>query len=361
MSSIGKKIKTVVVDDSPFMRKIITDVLQSDHEIQVIGVAKNGKQAIDTIIELRPDVVTLDIEMPIMDGLETLKLIMREHPVSVVMLSSLTHQGAEATMNALALGAVDFIQKPSSLFSFNGENLKIEMIEKIKAAYKAKVVDEHKCFSKVDVEKPKVITKDFMHSLKTKNIIAMGTSTGGPRALQSIIPQIPKNFPGSFLIVQHMPAGFTKSLADRLNGISSVTVKEAEDEEEILPSHVYIAPGSHHLKVKKNSTGQLLVSLSQEQPVSGHRPAADVLFQSLAKTTLKDMNIIGVIMTGMGSDGSNGLKELKSKKLAHIIAQDEESCVIYGMPKSAVKAGIVDEIVPLEKIIDRIVNRVGVS
>ncbi|AOY77297.1 protein-glutamate methylesterase/protein-glutamine glutaminase [Clostridium formicaceticum] len=361
MTSIRRKIRTVIVDDSPFMRKIIADVLQNDDAIQVIATAKNGKQAIETIIALKPDVVTMDIEMPVMDGLEALKTIMQKYPVPVIMLSSLTHHGAEATITALELGAVDFIQKPSSLFHMQGENLKIEMIQKIKAAYQIKVEKNHEVLREVGIEKnTAAVESPKINSTKTKNIIAVGTSTGGPRALQSIIPQIPQNFPGSFLIVQHMPAGFTKSLAQRLNSISAVTVKEAEESEEVLPAHVYIAPGNYHLKVKKSNTDKLLIHLSQEQAVLGHRPAADVLFHSLAEMNFKHMNITGVIMTGMGSDGANGLKELKTKKLAYIIAQDEASCVVYGMPKSAVKAGIVDKIVPLKEIIDIIVKRVGV-
>lgn len=362
MVAVRNPIKVVIVDDSPFMRKILGDILNSDHHIQVVGDAKNGREAIEVIKNLKPDVVTLDIEMPIMNGIDALKIIMETNPMPVVMLSGLTYTGAESTMVALELGAIDFIQKPSSIFQVNADNLKKEIVEKVKAAHKAKVFYNNNKADETGTIK-NIVEKqsNIKANAPIKNIVAIGTSTGGPRALQHIIPLIPKNFPGSFLIVQHMPPGFTKSLADRLNSISPVTVKEAEEGELIYPGYVYIAPGSHHLEVTADNKNNLYVHLSEKQPVSGHRPSADVLFQSLSNLRENKSQMIGVIMTGMGSDGTKGLIELKQKTSAHIIAQKEESCVVYGMPKSAVKAGVVDELVSLEKIMDVIVNRVGVS
>lgn len=362
MTDKDHKIKVVVVDDSPFMRKVLSDIINSDSQLQVIGSAKNGREAVEIVKSLKPDVVTLDIEMPIMNGLEALKEIMETSPIPVIMLSGLTYKGAESTMIALELGAIDFIEKPSSIFMVNTEDLKKRIIEKVKQADFAKVF-----YNKNTESKNKIFTynrrslKKERKNINEKNIIAIGTSTGGPRALQHIIPLIPEDFPGSILVVQHMPPGFTKSLADRLNSISKVTVKEAVDSEVLYPSHVYIAPGDYHLEVKKNYNDQFCISLTQNQPRSGHRPSVDVLFQSLSELHDNDVNIIAVIMTGMGSDGTKGLEDLKRKASAYVIAQNEESCVVYGMPKSAVKAGVVDEIVPLEKIIEVILKRVGVS
>ncbi|SNR89416.1 two-component system, chemotaxis family, response regulator CheB [Anaerovirgula multivorans] len=362
MTKTSNRIKVVVVDDSPFMRKILSDILNSDEHLQVIGDAKNGKEAIEVIKTLKPDVITLDVEMPIMNGIDALKIIMEINPIPVVMLSGLTYKGAESTMIALELGAIDFIQKPSSIFMVNADHLKKEIVEKVKNAHKAKVFYDHSITNKVDTTRRSIERqRNTRGNTSIKNIVAIGISTGGPRALQHIIPLIPKDFPGSFLIVQHMPPGFTRSLADRLNSISSVTVKEAEDAELLYPGCVYIAPGSHHLEVKTNDVNKLYIHLSEKQLVSGHRPSADVLFRSLANLKENRKNLIGVIMTGMGSDGTKGLIDLKQKTSAYIIAQKEESCVVYGMPKSAVKAGIVDEIVSLEKIMNVIVNRVGVS
>ncbi|SDK46097.1 protein-glutamate methylesterase/protein-glutamine glutaminase [Natronincola ferrireducens] len=358
-----KTIKVGIVDDSPFMRKLLTDILNSDKGIEVIATAKNGKEAIEMITTLKPDIITLDIEMPIMNGIDTLKYIMEYNPLPVVMLSSLTYTGGAATITALELGAVDFIQKPSSIFMINGENSKAEIIRKVKNSYRAKVIHSPIIPCKVNCENVTRPNKALRNAKGdcVNTIVAIATSTGGPRALQSIIPLIPKHFPGAFLIVQHMPPGFTKSLAERLNSISEVTVKEAEDSEKIETGHVYIAPGNYHLGVKKDYSNQLYIDLSQEPPILGHRPSADLLFKSLSQGILTNTRIIGVIMTGMGSDGTKGLKALKEKASPYIIAQSEESCVVYGMPKSAVNSGVVDEIVPLEGIMEAIVNRVGVS
>ncbi len=357
-------IKVIVVDDSPFMRKILTDILNSDANINVIGTARNGREAVDIVGRLKPDVVTLDIEMPIMNGIDALKNIMEFHPVPIVMLSGLTFEGGKATMRALELGAIDFIQKPTNIFKTNSSDLKNEIIGKIKAAHYAKIIQKSDLAAKLKGPPP---IKGFkprtpMQGVhRVNNLIAIAVSTGGPRALQHIIPLIPKNFPASFLVVQHMPKGFTKILAERLDSLSQVNVKEAKDKEEIREGHVYVAPGDYHLEIVENQARNLFVQLSQKELVSGHRPSADVMFRSISNLKANHMNIMGVIMTGMGSDGTKGLVELKSRTSAHIVAQDEASSVVFGMPKSAINAGIVDEIVPLEKILDVIVNRVGVS
>lgn len=361
MIEAKKVIKVLVVDDSAFMRKVISDILNSDDEIEVIGTARNGKEAIEKVQSLKPDIVTMDVEMPILNGIDALSKIMEMNPIPVVMLSSLTSEGAEATITALELGAVDFVQKPTSIFTMNGENLKKEVIRKIKVAAFA-TVQRKDPSSLTTMQRHKIEDVVFRKTTSTKGtldhyIVGIGTSTGGPKALQYVIPLLPSNIPASFLIVQHMPPGFTKSLAERLNTLSQILVKEAEDSEIIRPGYAYIAPGDLHLEAKRNEKNELMIHLSKKPQVSGHRPSADVLFSSLANLNLP--HVIGVIMTGMGSDGARGLVELKNKTKAHIIAQDEESCVVYGMPKSAVNMGIVDEITPLTKITKQIINRVG--
>lgn len=356
MANNCKRIRVLIVDDSIFIQRVLTDILNSDDEIEVIDVAKNGQEAVEKVKTLNPDVVTMDVEMPKLSGIEALKVIMEESPVPVIMLSNLTFEGAQSTLTALEYGAVDFAQKPVGIFDLNATSNKNEIISKVKIASKAKIYKRDKLISK----KSSFLNID---QIKTKNIgsyiVAIGISTGGPRALQYIIPQIPKNVPASFLVVQHMPPNFTKSLADRLNNISQVTVKEAEDGELIKQGYVYIAPGDFHLKIKEDSAKRMIIDLGKEETVSGHRPSTDALFSSIADSKITN-SIIGVIMTGMGTDGTKGAVQLKNNKNAYIIAQDENSSVVYGMPKSVAKSGVVDKVVSLDRIMDAIINRVGV-
>ncbi|AOT68259.1 protein-glutamate methylesterase/protein-glutamine glutaminase [Geosporobacter ferrireducens] len=348
-----KKISVLVVDDSAFMRRVITDIIESEPQLKVVDTAKNGKEAIEKIKSVLPDVVTMDVEMPIMDGITALKEIMQEKPVPIIMLSSLTQEGADATVKALSLGAVDFITKPTSIFKMNTEDMKIHLIDKIKIAAKVKLQSQNTFLPQQKV----TVVKNMSHgSLGLKKIIAIGTSTGGPRALQEVLPYLPQNLPASILVVQHMPPGFTRSLAERLNSISQIHVKEAEDDDILQPGYAYIAPGDHHLKVIKTGS-TYRIRLTQEEPVSGHRPSVDMMMNSLAQ--LQISNIMGVIMTGMGSDGAKGMKNLKNQK-AYNIAQNEDTCVVYGMPKSAVNLGCIDEIIPLQEIAEKITKVVGV-
>lgn len=347
------KIKVLVVDDSAFMRKVISDILNSDDLIEVIDIAKNGNEAIEKAIRLNPDVITLDIEMPEKDGLSCLKEILAVKYIPIVMLSGLTKEGAEDTIRALSEGAVDFITKPTNIFDMTGDSKKSELIEKIKIArYITRVQRD---INKVIKIQPK---SDIIKSSEIKFIVAIGTSTGGPRALQDVIPLIPGGIPAAFLVVQHMPAGFTKSLAERLNGISEVVVKEAEHNEIIKPGYVYIAPGDYHMLVEKNIRREVKIKLTQTPPVGSHRPAVNVMLESLSETGLT--NLIGVIMTGMGGDGSEGLKKIKNINKAYVIAQDEVTCTVFGMPKVAIQAGVVDAIVPLKEISKEIMKIVGV-
>lgn len=349
-----KKISVLVVDDSAFMRRVITDIIESEPQLKVVDTAKNGKEAIEKIRTIGPDVVTMDVEMPVMDGITALKEIMKEKPVPVLMLSSLTQEGADATVKALELGAVDFITKPTSIFKMNTEDMKTHLVDKIRIAAKAKL--QSPAISTSVRQKSTLVQTMSQGGFGLKKIVAIGTSTGGPRALQEVLPYLPQNLPASILVVQHMPPGFTKSLADRLNNISQIHVKEAEEDDVLLPGHAYIAPGDYHLKVVKIGSNYR-IRLTKEDPVSGHRPSVDMMMDSLAQ--LQVSNVMGVIMTGMGSDGARGMKNLKNQN-AYNIAQNEETCVVYGMPKSAVNLGCIDEIIPLQEIADKITKVVGV-
>lgn len=358
-NQLNGEIRVLVVDDSAFMRKVVSDILSSDKEITVIDTAKNGSEAIEKAVSLKPDVITLDIEMPVMDGLSCLKQLLKSDNIPVIMLSSLTKEGADATMQALDDGAIDFITKPTNIFTMSGDDKRRELIEKVKIAKSARqksTVKTIKALSPSIQTKPRL---DVTKSSKIKKIIALGTSTGGPKALQDVIPLIPGDIPAAMLVVQHMPPGFTKSLAERLNSISEVSVKEAEDMETVKPGYVYIAPGDYHMLVERyGDFDDLRIRLSNNPPVGGHRPAVNVMMESLSNTGLT--NVIGVIMTGMGGDGSEGIKKLKNINKGYIIAQDEKSCVVYGMPKVAVQTGAVDVVVPLKEIAGEIIKNVGV-
>lgn len=354
------KIKVLVVDDSAFMRRILSDIINSHQDIEVIDTARNGEEALEKIQKLKPDVVTLDVEMPKMDGLNALQNIMDISPVPVLMLSSLTKKGADETIKALQLGAVDFIAKPSNIFKINVEDMKKHLLDKIIIASKVKFRKKHLYRAPFGEEAKKtypIKTRDSSVKKNTvKKVVAIGTSTGGPRALQTLLPSIPKDIDAAFVIVQHMPPGFTKSLANRLNSICEISVKEAEHNDILLPGHAYIAQGGHHMVVVKENN-QLKINLNSGSTVSGHKPSVDVLMNSLADTEIR--NIVGVILTGMGSDGAQGLQKIK-KNSAYIIAQDEESCVVFGMPKSTIKLGVVDKVLPIYDISDEIIKAVEV-
>lgn len=347
-------IKVLIVDDSALIRKILTDILISDSEISVVGTARNGQEALDKIEALKPDIVTLDIEMPLMDGLTTLKHIVSKYKLPVIMISSLTSEGAELTLKALDEGAVDFLPKPTNIFSLSQFDIKREIIEKIKAGARAN------SYAKETVEKSK-ITKVLQNKLNIKyerfdNIVAIGTSTGGPRALQALIPELPSDINASIVIVQHMPPKFTKSLADRLNSISNIKIKEAEDGDILSRGWGYIAPGDYHMTVVRESSN-LVIRLNKEPQVMGLRPTVDKLMESVAK--IDGYLKTGIILTGMGSDGTNGVVKMKESG-SLTIAQDESTSIVYGMPKSAIATNCIDIILPLNKIANEIIKKVGV-
>ena len=335
----------MVVDDSPFIRRVLIDILKKDKEIVIVGEARNGKDALKQIPLLRPDVITLDIEMPIMDGMTALTKIVDKYNIPVIMISSLTMEGADLTLKALEQGAIDFIPKPQNIFSLGTEPTRSEIINKIKAVSKSNI---DLCHRKVYVPrfpKEKMLKFDPF-SREFEYIIAIGTSTGGPRALQNVLPLFPRDINASIVVVQHMPPKFTKSLADRLDTLTNIKVKEGEEGDVLRKGFCYIAPGGFHMRVASRGDKYVL-ELSTEEPVKGLRPAVDVLMESVAK--LKNLKKVAVIMTGMGSDGAEGITEIKRSN-GYIIAQNEESSIVFGMPKLAIETGCVDKIVPLKNI-----------
>lgn len=354
--------KVLVVDDSAFMRRVISDIINDDPRCETIGTAANGKEALDKIKELQPDVISLDIQMPVMDGLTMMRQLKDIRPTPVVMMSTLTKEGAKETIEALELGAFDFVAKPDNIFKVNTEEIRAELMEKLFLAASAGDKTTRKFNPSISrTTQTKTTTKTTSRpasSGKVTKLVAIGTSTGGPRALQYVLPYLPGDLDAGIVIVQHMPPGFTKSLSDRLNQLSDINVKEAEDGDRIDRGWAYIAPGDRHLIVKERSDGTMYIELSDGEPVGGHKPAVNVMMSSIAK--IRQKKLIGVIMTGMGADGTEGMKELHSKRDVHVIAQDEASCVVYGMPKALVESGITDEIVSLNKISESITKKLEV-
>jgi two-component system, chemotaxis family, protein-glutamate methylesterase/glutaminase len=359
------KIKVLIVEDSAFMRKLISEFLNEDSRIEITGIARNGKDAIRKIKQYQPDVVTMDIEMPVMNGLCALKQIMAECPVPVIMLSSSTSAGAENTLSAMENGAFDFIAKPSGMISLDLHKIKSDLIEKIVAASKTNIQNLRK--STDDVEKRvltcnvyrekvlvrKMVPEQSLWEKEGKKIIVIGTSTGGPRALQEVLTRIPKNIESPIIIVQHMPPGFTKSLAKRLNSLCEIEVKEAEDGEIIKNGTAYIAPGGFHLKIKKIGTS-LAAVLEQSEQRNGHRPSVDVLFESAGE--LQDYAKIAVIMTGMGSDGAKGLVSMNENGMVKAIAESQQTSIVFGMPKAAISTNLIDSVENVENIAKAIVS-----
>lgn len=333
-------VRVLVVDDSALMRKLIPQILQTDASIEVVGTAMDGNFGLKKIEELKPQVITLDLEMPGMGGLDMLKEIMRSHRIPVIVVSSHSTDGASITLKALSLGAFDFVAKPQDVAARMPE-IAAELIGKIKAAAHSRAL-------------PVIAPQDFQRRIKdgaplkrrASRVVAIGVSTGGPQALQYLLPQLPADFPVALLIVQHMPEGFTETFARRLDDICSIRVKEAQSGDLLLAGRALIAPGNRHLKVKRLSL-DLVAVLSEEEKVNGHRPSADVLFQSVAQE-FGDKSI-AVLMTGMGDDGARGMGAVKQAG-GLTIAQSEASCVVYGMPKAAIERGFAVRVVPLDAL-----------
>ena len=350
-------IKVLVVDDSAFMRKALTSMLQEDPEIKVIGTARDGVEAIQMIQELKPDVVTMDVEMPRMDGITALREIMQKCPVPVIMVSSLTTEGAKVTLEALELGAIDFIPKNLAELSVNIVKIKGILLEKIKTIGKRGIVKRKPVLKPAEtkIETPKVeIPKVRVTTERKIGIVSIGTSTGGPKALQEIIPKLPKDFPVPIVIAQHMPPNFTKPFAERLDQLSQLSVKEAEEGEAIKPGIVYIAPGRGHMRLKRRGI-ETLVTISEDKEEFIYRPSVDALMLSVADCF--PGRSLGVILTGMGNDGAKGCKKIKETG-GRVFAQNEESCVVYGMPRAVVEAGLADKVISLEEMAGEIINAV---
>ena len=337
-----KKIRVLVVDDSRYVITAVTNRLNADPEIEVIGSAHDGIEAIKKVKSLKPDVITLDVIMPEMDGITTLKKIMEECPTPVVMLSALTSENAETTIKALEIGAVDFFLKPSAINPVADNTL----ADKIKVAARCKLVKNGQ-FAADTISIKKGINSDNHSAFK--KLVVVGASTGGPRSLMQIIPALPADIPAAFLIVQHLPPTFTKSLADRLNHVAQMNVEEAREGSIASKGKILVAPGDFHMLVEDGGK----IKLNQRPHILGVRPAADITMKSAAAKY--GSSVIGVILTGMGIDGTAGASFIKSAG-GKVLAQDEATSAVYGMPMSVAKAGYADQILPLHKIADAIVE-----
>lgn len=341
------RIKVLVVDDSALIRSILKEIIDSQPDMKTVGVASHPLMAREMIKTLNPDVLTLDVEMPQMDGLTFLDKLMRLRPMPVLMISSLTARGSDAALRAMELGAIDFITKPK-LGVVNGMNAYAEEIaDKIRVASHAHL---RTWTAKVPIQ----ALPDIGNQLSTtEKIIAVGASTGGTEALKAFLMPMPADTP-AILVAQHMPEAFTRSFAARLDGLCKMTVKEAEHNERILSGHVYIAPGHSHLMLKRSGTNYL-AELSQSDPVNHHRPSVDVLFRSVAKYA--GPNVVGVMLTGMGKDGAIGLREMREAG-SYNFAQDEATSVVFGMPREAIAVGAVDEVLPISEMAVRVLSQV---
>lgn len=353
-----KKIRVLIVDDSAFVRKALRRMLSTEQDIEVVDAAADGREAMEKVCRLKPDIVTLDVRMAGMDGLTALERIMRDCPTPVLMLSSLTQEGADITLKALDLGAVDFIDKTRAESSMDITLLANELVSKVRTIAG---VDMGKMRPLAvepapppPVQEPAVIPEAPPRPATPGkfDIIAIGTSTGGPTALQQTIPRLPRHFPAAVIVVQHMPPGFTRTLAERLNALSFLPVTEAKEGDRIEPGRVLVAPAGVHLKLLKKN-GHFAVHLDGEPSDLFHKPSVDVMMESVARAFGR--RSLGVLLTGMGSDGARGMKAIKDAG-GRTLAESEETCIVYGMPKSAVEGGAVDRIVPLNEMAREIVQ-----
>ncbi|MFC6331586.1 chemotaxis response regulator protein-glutamate methylesterase [Paenibacillus septentrionalis] len=340
------KIKVLAVDDSAFMRKLIGKIVQSDPMLELVDTAVNGQDAIEKTIKYKPNVITMDVEMPVMNGIEAVRVLMKKQPTPIIMLSSLTQEGASETIEALEAGAIDFVHKPSGSISIDIHKVEQELLLKIKTA--AKVTPR----SPLAMKRVPITTKhNHAASSIVRQLVAIGASTGGPQALTSLLSSLPADFSHPLLIVQHMPQKFTAILSERLNNLSSLHVKEASHGDVVRNGWAYIAPGDYHMNVVRTN-GRLTIALHQEERRGLHRPSVDELFASVNKLT--DLKRHYVLLTGMGRDGAEKMHEAKQLGAASTIAEHKDSCIVYGMPRAAVELGAVEHIVPLEKMSEKI-------
>jgi two-component system chemotaxis response regulator CheB len=356
------KIRVLVVDDSVVIRRMVSDVLSGEPDIEVAGAAADGHIALQKIEQVNPDIVTLDVEMPVMDGLETLKQLRKTHRhLPVIMFSTLTERGAAATMDALALGASDYVTKPANVGSAAAaiEKIRAELIPKIRAHVPQGTTSAAHPFSitPAQMARPPFPIAALRPITSRVEVVAIGTSTGGPNALGDLMPLLPSNFPVPVVIVQHMPPIFTKFLAERLASKSQIPVMEAVNYQDLLPGHAYIAPGDFHMMVQRSKEG-IRIRTQQEQPENSCRPAVDVLFRSVAEVYGSDT--LAVIMTGMGQDGLRGCGRIREAG-GQILAQDEATSVVWGIPRYVANAGLADAVLPLGFLAGEIVRRVAVG
>lgn len=370
--------KILIIDDSALMRRVLSDIIQSDTRFTVGDVASNGLEGFDLITRDHADydVVILDINMPKMNGIEFLETLEKHHiRTKVIVVSTIAKEGAKETIQALELGAFDFVTKPESFYEVKSNQFKEKILKCLCAAMqledKSNSIDmvttkvntplERKptCVKQEDLVINPMTKRSPSKRSGTNKLIALACSTGGPKALQSVVPLLPKNMDCSLLIVQHMPAGFTKSLAQRLNEMSQITVKEAEDGEVIQKGVAYIAMGGKHLRIAKGADGSNRIILGDDPARMGLRPCADIMYESLVSSDYDAITC--VVLTGMGADGTRGIKLLKEKKDVYVIAQDEATSTVYGMPKMVAVEGLVDEVKPLAQIADAMINNVGVK
>jgi two-component system, chemotaxis family, protein-glutamate methylesterase/glutaminase len=345
------KTRVVVVDDSALVRSLLTEIINRQPDMECIGSASDPFAAREMIRNLNPDVITLDVEMPRMDGIDFLSKLMRLRPMPVVMVSTLTERGAEVTLKALELGAIDFVAKPKIGVADGLKQLADEITEKIRTASKARVSKPH-APAPAASGAPVKAAPQSIGRLSTEKLIFIGASTGGTEATKEVLMNLPPDSPG-VVITQHMPPGFTKSYANRLDGLCKIRVKEAVDGERVLPGHAYIAPGGFHLSVER-SGANYIARVTDGEPVNRHKPSVEVLFESAARVV--GPNALGIMLTGMGADGAKAMRTMKDAG-SYNVCQDEATCVVFGMPREAIAHGAANEVLPLQKIATHVIDR----
>lgn len=353
--------KILVVDDSALMRRVLCDIINNDDRFQVEDKAVNGEEALKLLMAKSYDAVILDVNMPKMNGLELLQELQKKKiSARVMMVSTATKEGAKTTLDALELGALDFVHKPTNAIDCRTNDFKRKLLDILAAVVDSTPPVVGKSFEIEEIKTSKKmveIVKKNTTKITGNKIVALASSTGGPKALQSVVPKLPGNLKAPVVMVQHMPPGFTASLAERLDSLSEISVKEAAEGDVLEAGHVYLAMGGKHLNIV-TSGGKAAIHYSDEPNREGVKPCANYMYESLANSRYDE--VVCVVMTGMGADGTKGIQNLKASKNIHVIAQEESTCAVYGMPKSVVKAGLSDQVVPLEQIAQEIILNVGV-
>lgn len=352
------KKNLLVVDDSALMRRIICDIINSDQNFQATDYCRDRLEAYEKLKTKSYDGVVLDVNMPRMGGLQLLERLQKEHiKAKVVMVSTLTTKDADVTILAMERGAIDFVTKPNNIIEAKGEDFKRQLLSVLTAVYETQQWNSVHTISSLTKKKISASNNRIKAVNPGKKLVALACSTGGPKALQSVVPYLPKKLDAPVVIVQHMPAGFTQSMAKRLDEISEIPVKEAQEGDRLENGHVYIAPGGRHLEVRRMGDGSHVIKLNDMPPIGGLKPCANIMYDSLTGSGYDE--IVCVVLTGMGADGTNGILSLEKSKPIHVIAQDAQSCVVYGMPKAIAEAGVVDEVVSLNQVAKTITKNVG--